>query len=87
MLLEQALKLVGMRTGTYIPSGQSGEEADRADEGEDEPLNPLRLTLDPMTISLRPFAAYLLFALSNWAVTKWYIWYYGMTYGVFGGIE
>lgn len=87
MLLDQALKLIGMRTGTYIPSGESGEEADHAEHLEAELLPPLRLTLDPMTISLRPFVAYLLFAMANWAVTKWYIWYYGMTYGVYGGIE
>ncbi|KAH9951617.1 hypothetical protein B0H21DRAFT_874266 [Amylocystis lapponica] len=74
-VLQEVLQMVEARTGTTIPGGS------------DPAIQPLRLTLDPVIVALRPFVWYVAVAVSNWVVRRGLRKNWGAKIGTFNNLE
>ncbi|KAJ7068340.1 hypothetical protein C8F01DRAFT_605353 [Mycena amicta] len=74
-VLDDALRLLEMRLGTKVT------------EGSNPKILPMRLTLDKVQISARPFFLYVLIFSVNWVLGKWYAWRHQLCHGTHNGLE
>ncbi|KDQ56378.1 hypothetical protein JAAARDRAFT_36545 [Jaapia argillacea MUCL 33604] len=74
-VLDDTVQKIEMRCGVKIPDGSNPS------------VRPLRLTLDLVNLSLRPFGWYFFVAVVNRLLRVWYTRQWGVTFGRYQGLE
>lgn len=82
-LARKALAMMERRAGTSLPDG-AGPSPNLGANGKNY-VEPLRLTLDPMSVQSRPLIAYAVINFVSMAVRKWLEWKYDAQYETIGG--
>lgn len=95
-VVECALSMMERRAGMALGTDGHDDDENIADEARAEgeqrrkemhSIKPLRLTLDPMSVSSRPLIAYAVINAVGLATRRWLEWAYeGVKYDTVGGI-
>jgi hypothetical protein len=75
--IDEKIAVMEMRAGMKIPQDVQGEKV----------VKPMRLTLDPLNVRMRPLVAYAVIGGVQVGLREIYRWKYGVTFGSFRGIE
>ncbi|KAJ7590911.1 hypothetical protein C8J56DRAFT_1013742 [Mycena floridula] len=76
LVLDDAVELLQKRMGVLVPEGTSLGK-----------VEPLRLTLDDVSISWRPLTFYALITSINWCLKQRYRWFWGLHYDTYDELE
>ncbi|KAF7292390.1 hypothetical protein HMN09_01223100 [Mycena chlorophos] len=75
IIIDDALNSLEMRLGAKVT------------EGADPANPPMRISLDPLVITARPFLVYALVSSINWCLRKWYGYQHQIHHGVYEDLE